>query len=487
MTTHQYRDNRRHRLSVLSAAFVTLLGLHQAFTFAADSGTPAELLQQGIYQEETAGNLSKAQDFYRQAVEQGNAVAAVAAEAQYRLAMCLLKDGKKDEATEAFRIVIRQFGDQTDWVAKARIHVDDTIRFEPAAYPSGIRETLEMKLPGGLSIGMIGCGAEKVIQDGREVWRYYVRRFVGPTVNEGASRMDIDAATMRPISTTFEHCLLGDASAEWSPNQVKIHLNKADGTQEDKTIDLESTVYCNDQWFYNFRQLPLAIGYEQTLPLRVAFTGGSPIGLEVSVKKKETIETELGSFECFRLDTNIGQTFWITDTPERHMVRFEGGGVNAELTNRSVNGEARALKDDRSGLEAKMPQGWFAMMLPSPSGSEHSGFMMASTTMASSIIRVRDGDDEQSDVQAWVAKDLKKAAQRLKEFKETEPAKPIKLGRIDAVAVAGTFRSGSYVMKRRSIYAFHDGKALQVHHSSIADQFDSDSHAFDQINDSLSL
>ncbi len=71
---------------VLSMVAVVLLsgGLAMADSLA-------ERLERGIYTEETVGDLDAAKDIYQQIVADAESDRVVAAQAQFRLAQCLLK------------------------------------------------------------------------------------------------------------------------------------------------------------------------------------------------------------------------------------------------------------------------------------------------------------------------------------------------------------------------------------------------------------
>ena len=63
----------------------------------------------------------------------------------------------------------------------------------------------------------------------------------------------------------------------------------------------------------------------------VATLMGNLIPLELDVKEKEEITTAVGTFDCWKLELNIGQTFWISDDANRYLVRFEGGRYHGRL------------------------------------------------------------------------------------------------------------------------------------------------------------
>ena len=76
---------------------------------AASAESPSALLEKAIYTEETVGDLDAAAKLYRQAIEEAKQVDAVAAKAQYRLGLCLLKQGKKKEGIAALEEVVKRF------------------------------------------------------------------------------------------------------------------------------------------------------------------------------------------------------------------------------------------------------------------------------------------------------------------------------------------------------------------------------------------
>jgi tetratricopeptide (TPR) repeat protein len=86
-----------------------------------NAGEPASvLLQKGIFAEETEGDLKAAIALYRQVRVEEKFSRSVAAQAQFRLAVCLQKQGNKKEAVAAFRELIAQFPAQEELLVRAR-------------------------------------------------------------------------------------------------------------------------------------------------------------------------------------------------------------------------------------------------------------------------------------------------------------------------------------------------------------------------------
>ena len=84
---------------------------------AQDAGA---LLQKGIYEEETVGNIDAAMGIYREVIEKDRESRRSAAEAGYRLGVCYLKKNQPKEAVAAFEDVTTRFADEKEIVQKAR-------------------------------------------------------------------------------------------------------------------------------------------------------------------------------------------------------------------------------------------------------------------------------------------------------------------------------------------------------------------------------
>lgn len=88
----------------------------------AESAT--DLLEKGIYTEQTVGDLDAAIKIYGQIVAKSEANRAAVAQAYFRLGECYLKKSKPTEARAAFEKLIAQFPDQSDLVAQAKKRIE---------------------------------------------------------------------------------------------------------------------------------------------------------------------------------------------------------------------------------------------------------------------------------------------------------------------------------------------------------------------------
>ena len=77
----------------------------------------AELLEKGIYTEETKGDLTAAAAIYKEIVDDPNAPRSLAAQAQLRLGVCELKSGNKPKAISALERLTQEFPDKDQLMA----------------------------------------------------------------------------------------------------------------------------------------------------------------------------------------------------------------------------------------------------------------------------------------------------------------------------------------------------------------------------------
>ncbi|MGA2916846.1 MAG: DUF3108 domain-containing protein [Sedimentisphaerales bacterium] len=95
-----------------------------SIAIAAEVKSPAVLLQEGIYAEETEGNLDKAMAIYNQIRKDYNDVERIAARATYQLGLCNLKKGDTQKAADLFEDVISYYPQQTATVKMAQEQLD---------------------------------------------------------------------------------------------------------------------------------------------------------------------------------------------------------------------------------------------------------------------------------------------------------------------------------------------------------------------------
>lgn len=397
--------------------FATAFAIHPLATQAA-SASPSELLEKGIYAEETKGDLDAAISIYQQLVGEAKAGQSLGAQAQFRLGQCLLKKNRVIDAQSAFEKLIRDFPNEKELIAKAREHLPGDIALGPIPWVNGERLRLVIALPTGFEIGVTEYRADLLEADGRKIWRVGARTVAG---GQSFSSVDVDAETFRPISSRWKHVLLGDVSAVYGMGEVET---KRVGSAETKKISFDKTVFDNEQTLHVMRRLPLEVGYKTTIPI-IAILGAStviPVGLEVLAK--ESVKVPAGEFDCFKVQLSIGQTFWFSSDAHRYLVKFEAGGAVANLVSIAQHqlGQPVVFQDEALGVTLTTPPDWVVQSQksedPSKATTVHLLDPEAETDNASLRIRATDSlsAGARSSPRAWADADFLENA--TKEFKD---------------------------------------------------------------------
>src|ERR1035438_5071236 len=111
----------------------------------------ADLLQKGIYAQETMGDLDGAIKSYRQVLTSYPANKQIAAQAQYQLVLCMVQKGDRAAAAREFDALARNYPDQAEFINKARKLVPAGAAILPAPWPDGEAFQLNIKRDGAFT------------------------------------------------------------------------------------------------------------------------------------------------------------------------------------------------------------------------------------------------------------------------------------------------------------------------------------------------
>lgn len=346
-------------LTPILVAFVMVL----ASTAVAQPAS--ELLEKAIFTEETVGDLDEAIEIYKQILGDAEANRALAARAQLRLAQCYIKKGLDTEAAEAFEKLIENYPDQKELVAQARQQMPGRLVVGPVPWEDGEVLRLRMKLPTGMEIGTFVWTANRVTtDDGVEAWRLKTHRYIALNGTQVISIVDADPETFRPLASRFDHPMLGETKAVYTPTTVQLSGTGRDENTEN-TLEFDELKYDNEQAVYLIRRLPLEVGYKTTLPIFVTFTGGKRLDVVMEVQDKEMVTVPAGDFECYKVDLLLEnvmhQTLWFSADANRYLVKLSAEGIIGELASitKNVAGEPVEYTDKRLGFSLTVPAGWY--------------------------------------------------------------------------------------------------------------------------------
>lgn len=127
-------------------AVVLMAGLAVATAPGAESA--GDRLQKGIYQEETVGDLDAAMKVYQEIVASEKANRPHVAHAKYRLGMCHVKKGEKENAVGTFQGLIKEFPGQTNLLEQARGRLAALGHVPVSEEPAGIQLRETWPFPG---------------------------------------------------------------------------------------------------------------------------------------------------------------------------------------------------------------------------------------------------------------------------------------------------------------------------------------------------
>jgi Protein of unknown function (DUF3108)/Tetratricopeptide repeat len=332
------------------------MGMRAAIRAQTAPASPSELLEKGIYAQETKGDVDSAIAIYQQLVAEQNVNQSLAAQAQFRLGQCYLKKNRTDQATAAFQKLIRDYPNETNLVTQARANLPSGLTLGPVPWVDGERLQLNISMATGMDIGTAEYRADLVQQaNGRRIWRVGCRMLAGA---QSVSSVDVDSQTFRPLSSRWKHGLFGEAVATYDGDIV--HIQRA-GKTEPETDNTDGIVYDNEEAMHTMRRLPLQVGYKVTLPVFSTLGGGTKISVPLEVTGKETVTVPAGTFGCFRVHLGmVNQTFWFSDDAHRYVVKFEAGPIVAQLTSVSQRaaGAPVAFHDDETGVSFTAPADW---------------------------------------------------------------------------------------------------------------------------------
>lgn len=322
---------------------------------AQESGglSAAELLEEGVYLQEAEGDLDKAIAIYRLIIEQDEVTRTYAAEAQFRLATCLLKQGDRLKATEAFEALVAKFPDQDKWSEAALDYMPGELQPLPAPWAESERLKLKWTM-NGQPFGQSFMTTTSVQREGRDLW------MVDHQMNVGGPRHTQALFDKENSDTVFSHWnmgILGIIDSSYGENEIEV---QADGSDEPKHYPVSATVYDNEQVASLFRQMPLEIGYSEQINIFVPLSGQT-MPVEVKVAEIETIATGIGDLECYRVDIPlVRQSLWYSVDEHRYLAKLQAGELSAILDEVSIidPSKIKTVANDRIGLRCEIPQDW---------------------------------------------------------------------------------------------------------------------------------
>lgn len=297
----------------------------------ASAQSAADLLQKGIYAQETLGDLDGAIRSYRQVLTSYPANKQIAAQAQYQLVVCMMKKGDRQAAAGELDALARNYPDQAQLIGEARRLVPAGSTLLPTPWPAGESSQLSIKRAGAFTGEYLYYSVNPNPHSDQPIV---------PLVNTGPSMFGAPRPPT-PEQVTLNWKLVTKHSTRSVAVVVESDtlqpVDKPQLSSDDDSGDATANVYAGpaidlDPLVYRLRRLPLAIGYKTTLTTRPFLLGAAPRQVELSVTATETLQVTAGRFNCYKVTMGgLGQTFWIGADGARPLVKIQFAGAEAEL------------------------------------------------------------------------------------------------------------------------------------------------------------
>jgi hypothetical protein len=343
-----------------------------ASPLTADS--PAEILEKGIYAEETQGDLANAIAIYKSIAETADVERPTVAQALLRLGMCYRKAGRNDEASEAFRRLTLRYPEQKALLAQIPMAGPAPLRLLPVPWTAG--ETLVLRLSWDLARWLPGV----------LIYRYETRQIDGKAVTDiendwgdRYSRATVDSDTLQPRGYVY------DARRSWRGGGVQLEAVYSPGTVEVSTkvaeresrqsVPLSLSAYDASEIVHLLRCLPLADDFRGTVQVLGHFPAQVD-DIEFQVTGREQVVVPAGTFDTFKVqlegpaspvtestfghpgDTPRGRTtIWYTADARRYPVKVQDWAT-WELAEMKRTPTSRVMRDAVTGFSIVVPRGW---------------------------------------------------------------------------------------------------------------------------------
>jgi tetratricopeptide (TPR) repeat protein len=462
----------------LPCSFAVALAANTAIGAAA----PSELLEQGIYSEETKGDLDAALQLYQKVIAEGKAGEAVAAQAQYRLGVCYYKKKDYTAANTAFEKLLKDYPDQKEYVKLANQYLIGAVALLPAPWADGEELKMDIKFPTGYKIGAAHYTVDAGETNGQKIWRLGMALSVG--IFQG-SRSEVEADSFKPLHCRWKHSLIGEADTTYFPGYAEVKLK---GKDEVKKVELEGVIYDNEEAAELIRRLPLATNYSTTLRILTGLGGGNIIPIKIEVTGIDTVKVPAGTFESYRVELQtVHQTFWYSTDAHHYIVKFEAGGVAAELSEVNVRKPGDTVKYNGPGFSLAAPSDWFFCPIEDREDKAKTLVMLVDPDGATtSRLTLRSLDalvpEAKKSVRAWAEYQVAQAAKLMKDLKvRPESWQDRTLSGNPAVGLTADYVGTEHNDIAYGVFTFNGTNAMELYFSIAADQFDSFRPVFDAI------
>jgi tetratricopeptide (TPR) repeat protein len=398
------------------------------------------LLEKGIYEEETAGNIDAAMGIYQKIIADEQANRQAAAQAYYRLGKCYQKKGESVKAVELFQKLIVNYPEQKALIAKVQKFVpaaqpggvpgdarttpvtpagDFTkpVKIEPAPWQDGEVMKMRVNTISGLEIGTLIWTAKSIQEAEKDLWRIESFMTIPISNMEQFTRVDAEKENFLPVFGRTNQNQLGDYKTVYAKDKVnRARISEKDGKKVAYSFGVDKVVYDNEQALYLIRRMPLKLNYTQTFQI-LPIERQSPVKCQVSVTRQEKIIVHAGTYDCYKLELSVysggermlQHTLWFSADEHKYLVKCDAGQTMMELAEVSQMAQDQPVKfsDKEMGVSLTAPAGWFFYENPAPAGKyKFMLYLLGPEMKAWSLLTVSEKGDASQSVRDIVEGDI---------------------------------------------------------------------------------
>jgi hypothetical protein len=416
MTTLRLSAHQKSDKTILSWIHPVLVSLVFAVSLLATrparcskaAGDAADLLEQGLYTEEAKGDLPAAMLLYQRVLTVVNAERPTMAEALLRLGYCYLKSGRPDDAAAAFDTLARRYPEETLLVAAIPSR---SSRLKLLPTPWGTDETLVLRR--STLTAMLAVNETILVVRAKQHSGTPSTTTLESNWLRTRATLTVDTSTLRPI----ERCLDADRHTgdKWDVtyrHEAATMSRKGHGRGATGTFAAAQHPYDINSLFHVLRRLPLAEGYETTIPV-LAQTRPEVQSVTIRFARRERVTVPAGTFDTVaarlffaqsRGDDTFGQrggdtTYWYSTDAARRLVKVAEGERTWELVQAHSDRSQEPVQhnDETEGISFDAPAGWLVVPYPVPEARLFL-FCLSPDSTVFCTLRLHHDSQEQADV-----------------------------------------------------------------------------------------
>jgi hypothetical protein len=333
------------------------------------------LLEEGIYAEETKGDLDEAMTIYQKIIDENAGDSANIAEAYYRLGTCYLKTGDDTKAIEMFKELLTGYREHEEIASDARAQLvklnaldeeDQTItplELGPVPWEAGETCWYNFGTPVIENLGKMILSIKDVTINGNDLWRMEDYVIIPGEGQSQFYRIDVLKKDFKPFSSILKGIL--SSKVKYGKDHIQLDIDSL-GTKDTREIPINTFVYDSNQVEYLIRLLPLNESYGTSLSIFNPAIGNI-MKVEVRTTGIETVKVPAGTFECYCVELvmdSVKVKQWISTDDKRYLVKYDVGAqavMELEKIEQVSKDEPEVFNDSESGISMSAPEGWHFM------------------------------------------------------------------------------------------------------------------------------